>query len=572
MIGDVIYSLLSNDATVSGIVGVKIFPSIALQEIALPYIVYEESNNQPTNTKDGKSELDVVSYDIEIYAENPSDLSSLSYAVRNCLDRYTGIIGGKRIDSVKYVSENSGYSLEDRVYLRVHNYDFRYFPLVQTLRQPTNLVATGNTSDITLTWVDNATGESGYKVYRGTSLYDLDLLATIAANLQTYVDSTPLANTIYYYYVVPYSSLGNGYASNVVAQKLGNVTEITFTFDNNLIAVVDTSPYNIDCDTPIQVVIISGIGEDDGTYPQTGDFNSKPIYNFGVTSVYYTGTQWVIVGHDIELAEEGDEDYPWLATWNTATVTQGTISDYCGGDVCADATVNVNGNLFDTVVSGGTLDVPVEYENGTPVGTIVSGVVQVPNPIVPSGIAYIRPQPTGQPSTVTGDESWIYANDPFSPPPANPIHVAELADFFTLKNNNVFGNTDRFTALDGTQSYVNNYMICNHMGIGVYTAIQGAATFLEALAAAESSTLLGYTNWHVTPIATLFKLANLSENVRPLAYAPLSRNVNTTILTSTHDERNALNAFNLSNALGNLILTGAKSSTTFFYYLYRNHY
>ena len=50
-------------------------------------------------------------------------------------------------------------------------------------------------------------------------------------------------------------------------------------------------------------------------------------------------------------------------------------------NVCDDATVTVNSNAFNTVASGGTLDVPVEYVNGTPVGTIVLGVVQIPNPI-----------------------------------------------------------------------------------------------------------------------------------------------------------------------------------------------
>jgi hypothetical protein len=49
---------------------------------------------------------------------------------------------------------------------------------------------------------------------------------------------------------------------------------------------------------------------------------------------------------------------------------------------CEDATVNVNGNLFNTVAAGGTLNVPVRYENGTPVGTIDGGVVEIPNPIV----------------------------------------------------------------------------------------------------------------------------------------------------------------------------------------------
>ena len=48
---------------------------------------------------------------------------------------------------------------------------------------------------------------------------------------------------------------------------------------------------------------------------------------------------------------------------------------------CVDATVTVNGGEFDTVESGGTLDVPVEYVNGTPIGTNVDGIIQIPNPI-----------------------------------------------------------------------------------------------------------------------------------------------------------------------------------------------
>lgn len=53
----------------------------------------------------------------------------------------------------------------------------------------------------------------------------------------------------------------------------------------------------------------------------------------------------------------------------------------------ADATVNVNGNLFDTVLAEGTINVPVEYENGTPVGTITGGVVEIPNPVTCASIS-----------------------------------------------------------------------------------------------------------------------------------------------------------------------------------------
>lgn len=46
---------------------------------------------------------------------------------------------------------------------------------------------------------------------------------------------------------------------------------------------------------------------------------------------------------------------------------------------CASATVNVNGNLFDTVASGGTLDVPVKNTHNEVVGSIVGGEVIAPD-------------------------------------------------------------------------------------------------------------------------------------------------------------------------------------------------
>ncbi len=126
MIGDVIYYLLSNDATVTGLVGLKIYPYIGMENIVYPYIIYDQTSVQPTDTKDGVSELDTVSYDIEIYAKSPSELTTIATAVRNELDRYRGTVNTKVIDSIKYLGENSGFDLEDRVYLRVQNYSIRY--------------------------------------------------------------------------------------------------------------------------------------------------------------------------------------------------------------------------------------------------------------------------------------------------------------------------------------------------------------------------------------------------------------------------------------------------------------
>lgn len=69
---------------------------------------------------------------------------------------------------------------------------------------------------------------------------------------------------------------------------------------------------------------------------------------------------------------------------DTAGATVGTEAN---PSVIADASVTVNSSAFDTVVAEGTIDVPVEYVNGTPVGTINAGVVQIPNPATPPSVS-----------------------------------------------------------------------------------------------------------------------------------------------------------------------------------------
>lgn len=53
--------------------------------------------------------------------------------------------------------------------------------------------------------------------------------------------------------------------------------------------------------------------------------------------------------------------------------------------VCDPVVVTVNGDAYDSYEAGDTPDIPVEYENGTPVGTKVGLVIEIPNPVmVPS--------------------------------------------------------------------------------------------------------------------------------------------------------------------------------------------
>ena len=127
MIGDVIYTLLNSDTDVEALVGNKIYPSLAIEDVDYPYIVYEQTANDPQDDKDGPSTLDTLTYNIEIYTETLSESSDLGVKVRRVLDRYSGTTLGQVIQSVKYNTENSGYSDDNgRVHLKMQVYNFRY--------------------------------------------------------------------------------------------------------------------------------------------------------------------------------------------------------------------------------------------------------------------------------------------------------------------------------------------------------------------------------------------------------------------------------------------------------------
>ena len=88
---------------------------------------------------------------------------------------------------------------------------------------PSQLSAIGGVNNsITLTWQDNSTNESGFRVYRSTDGVSYSLLSTVGTNNNAYTDMATSALTLYYYYVAGYNGGGEGTKSNVVQFKAGN--------------------------------------------------------------------------------------------------------------------------------------------------------------------------------------------------------------------------------------------------------------------------------------------------------------------------------------------------------------
>ena len=100
--GKAIYTILTEDAGVSAVVGTRVYPQVAAQGAAFPFVVYVLQDNTPSDTKSGVSTLDEIRYDIVAAAETYTALSSLTERIRLALDRYSGTVSGIVVDSIQF--------------------------------------------------------------------------------------------------------------------------------------------------------------------------------------------------------------------------------------------------------------------------------------------------------------------------------------------------------------------------------------------------------------------------------------------------------------------------------------
>ncbi len=97
------------------------------------------------------------------------------------------------------------------------------------LNAPSNLVGTkASSSQINLTWVDNSTNETGFKIERKTGS-TWTQIATVGANIETYKNKNLASNTTYYYRVRAYNIGGDSSYSNTVYVTLGSSTIVYIT-------------------------------------------------------------------------------------------------------------------------------------------------------------------------------------------------------------------------------------------------------------------------------------------------------------------------------------------------------
>jgi subtilisin family serine protease len=83
------------------------------------------------------------------------------------------------------------------------------YSAMSSLLIPTNLVATAtSSSEVSLSWTDNATGEDGYRIERDMSGGGFAQIADIGPNSTSYYDSGLAPLTTYSYRVIAYNNIG----------------------------------------------------------------------------------------------------------------------------------------------------------------------------------------------------------------------------------------------------------------------------------------------------------------------------------------------------------------------------
>ena len=107
MIGKLIYNRLSTEGAILAYVGTKIYPDIVPQNVQYPFVVYTIVNSLPVDFKDGQSNLEEITLQIDVYTQSYDDTQDLSNLIRNRLDRFVGVVEDVEVQSIKYMSATS---------------------------------------------------------------------------------------------------------------------------------------------------------------------------------------------------------------------------------------------------------------------------------------------------------------------------------------------------------------------------------------------------------------------------------------------------------------------------------
>ncbi len=156
--------------------------------------------------------------------------------------------------------------------------------------RPRNVNAEIVGADVKISWVDAAYNETGYQVYRATSLvgpYTLLNSTPTQANAQEYIDGTVSGNTLYYYSVKAFNELGEAYSDTISVTTANTSPNLQAIADVNMVTGQVVNVNVSATDNPGDIITLSVTNLPPfATFTTTG--NGTGVIN--ITAGYTTGT------------------------------------------------------------------------------------------------------------------------------------------------------------------------------------------------------------------------------------------------------------------------------------------
>lgn len=116
-IGKLIYSVVASDATLVGLIGTRVYPEEAPNNVVYPYITFSKVRTEPTRAKNIVSPLDMIKVTFFIYSNNYDTSENVAIALRNKFDNLRGTYNSIKLDWCIFEDEMTGDPvMEDKIY------------------------------------------------------------------------------------------------------------------------------------------------------------------------------------------------------------------------------------------------------------------------------------------------------------------------------------------------------------------------------------------------------------------------------------------------------------------------
>jgi uncharacterized protein (TIGR02145 family) len=304
---------------------------------------------------------------------------------------------------------------------------------------PTNLAGTIMNSQIVLTWLDNSTNETGFKIERKTGTGSWSEIGSVNTNIYTYSDSSVNYGTTYTYRVYAFNSTGNSlnYSNeitittllSVATTAITNVNTTTVSSGGNISfgggssvtargVVWSTSPSpNISLSTKT----IDGSG--------TGSFTSSITALLPNTTYYLrayaTNISGTAYGNEITFST-----LPIVTTTSVTNIATTTITSGGNISIGGGASITVRGVVWSTNPSP-TVALTTKTTDGSGTGSFISSITG----LTPNTTYYLRAYATNISGTAYGNEITFTSAFPYAYSQGQPLTDIDGNVYQTITTN-----------------------------------------------------------------------------------------------------------------------------------------